>query len=258
MEAINEAPSFLDYREKSTFLYFAKDTKELRVGDVVVDRYNTYGFVKFISDNKGAFVRFIDGREVYQTESKEPFKKVTSANINQFNYQEKYYSHITKMGFGMMKALKKYLPHVNMFNDGNSIRVRASTYKQITDHFTQVQLGDNHSFISIKLTPQFNVEVEEFLVKRSDRGKDRFAYNLLDHLFRTIDNTVPQANRFKYKVTSSLDTYNKLYWFRMEHQWKKFQIKFTGFHAEWQKNKKRKFRDSSITDQNKKSANKFR
>jgi len=234
-------PSFLDYREKNIFLYTSKQGKELTPGSIVADEYNTYGYVKYVHDVKGAFIRFIDDTEVYESEIG-PVSKLSTADFNHFQVQERTFKHITIMGKAIMESLKKHFKFVNMFNDGNIIFVRASTYETITKRFTTARLGDNHSFLSIKLEPLYNLEVDQFMVKKSDRGKDRFVYEVLNDLFRTIQGT-KNFNRFTYEITSD-DEYNKIYWTRMEHQFKKLQLKFYGFHADYQKKQKKLFRNT--------------
>jgi len=234
-------PSFLDYREKNVFLYTSQEGKELTPGSIVADEFNTYGFVKYIHDVKGALIHFIDGTEVYENDIG-PVSKLQTADFNHFRLQERTFKHITVMGKAIMESLSKHFPFVNMFNDGNVIHVRASTHKGITQKFTTTQLADSHSFLSIKLEPLYDFEVQEFLVKKADRGNDRFVYNVLNDMFRDIAKT-PNFNRFKYRVTSE-DEYNKLYWLRMNQQHKKLQLKFHGFHAHFQNKQKKLYRNT--------------
>lgn len=224
MKPIVEAkPSYIDYREKNPGVLFAKQEKDFQVGDIVVDKYNTMGYVKFISDANGAFIRFIDDREIYQNQVNGKIRKVQSFNINQFNHQLRYFNLITKMGNVMVETLHDHFPHVNMFNDHNVIRIRASTNKAVTQRFTHEHLGSAYNYISFTLKPFVKFHLEEFVVKQSFR-KSRFAYKVLRDLFIDLDMKLSQTTRYSYLISCSDKHYNNDAWNRIFRQFKKFNF----------------------------------
>jgi len=222
---IFQNPNFLDYREKSAYLYFAGDGKKLKVGDIVADQYNILGYVKFMSEEKGAFVQFIDGIEGYTKELNLKFNRVPGANINQFSQHVTKFGELAKVGRIMVESLKKTFPHAHMFNNGEQIFVRASTNKRIVTQFTKVQLAHSHSFFSAVLIPRFKVVIDSFIVKYADQ-KSRFSYTTLKNLFQDLDQGLDNRSRFKWHIEIGHDdSYNLFVWRVIHKTFSKFQFK---------------------------------
>ena len=222
MPALNEiAPTFLDYKLKGHTLIGARKT-DLIPGDIVTDQFGIIGIVKFQSDKYGALIEFVDGLEVYDKKLK-GVKKLATTNQALFDYNQRYFGFITRLGRIIHQSIQQDYPHVNMFNNGKDLFVRGSTMKGITQHFTYQKIGKNHNYISVHLTPYFNCHIEAFDVKVPFR-KSRFTYNVLRDLFIDIDLAMPSANRINFKISEHHDD-NDHHWALLQKQFAKFKLK---------------------------------
>lgn len=214
-------PTFLDYKIKSPSIIGARK-KDLIPGDLVTDQFGIIGIVRFQSDKFGALIEFVDGLEIYESQIK-GIRKLTTTNVALFNWHQRYFGFITRLGRVMLLSIERDYPHSNMFNNGRDLFVRASTLKGVTTRFVAQRIGKNHNFFSAILSPFFNCHIQNFDVKTSLR-KSRFAYNVLRDLFIDIDLQMPSANRIKFTISEAHD-YNDRHWDLITRQFAKFKLR---------------------------------
>lgn len=225
MEQLQEAQgSFLDYQVRKTGFVGARKKSELRSGDIVSDQHGFIGIVRFITENKGSWIEFVDGMEGYDKDLKLKLKTLSIRNEQMFEHQRKYYGFITSLARIIHKSIDDDFPHVNMFYNGKDIFIKGSTQGAVTKRFTATQMGDQHSLLSIKLSPFFNLEVEVFDIQRAKRSS-RYSFNVLRNLLVDIDLKQKQANRIKFIINDSND-YNEEIWLRMKKMFKKFNLRY--------------------------------
>lgn len=214
-------PAFLDYKIKSPRLLGARK-QDLEVGDLVTDEYGIIGIVKFHSEKYGNLIEFVDGLEVYESIVKN-IRKLSTTNPALFDYNQRYFGFITRLGRVMLSSISDDFPHSNMFNNGRVLFVRGSTVKGSTIRFVAQKIGDSHNYFSAILTPFWSCHIEALHLKTSLR-KSKFTYNLLKKLFIDIDLQVPSANRINFKI-SSHNEYNDKWWALIQRQFAKFKLK---------------------------------
>lgn len=220
MEKILEnKPAFLDYKIKDIKILSARQ-KELKKGDLVTDDSGTIGKVKFKSEQFGNYIEFIDGFSVY--DSSVPVKKISTTSGLYFEHQKRYFGFITRLAKIITESISDNFPFVNMFNNGHAIFVRGSTQPTIVKKFTNMQMGDNHSLFSAKLTPFYNCNIEILDIKKSLR-KGSFTYLLLKFLFIDIDLEMVDDTKINFLV-SEKNKYNDKEWERMIQTFRKFKI----------------------------------
>ncbi len=215
-------PSFQDFRHKDIHLYGATRTKGLSPGDLVVDKHNITGIVKYTTEDKGNLIQFIDGLEEF--DRKIPVKKLQISTSQVYERQVRYFGYIVRLARIISKSLNQKFPYVNMYNNGAVVYVRASTMPAVVKSFTQANIGENHSYMSIALTPFWNFELEQFNVKKQLR-KSHFAYFTLRDLFIDIDLDMPDDKRIKWAINDNND-YNEWHWRRIIKQFRRYQLKY--------------------------------
>lgn len=217
-------PSFLDFKYKDIHLYGASNIKNaLETGDLVVDKHNIMGVVKFTTDNKGSFVRFIDGEEKYV--KNDEVNKLQISSSQAYEHQERYYGFITRLGKIIVKSFESHFPYVNMYNNGDVIYVRASTLKQVVMSFTQANIGQNNDYISIALTPFWNFELEQFNIKKQQRKGSQKAYLILRDLFIDIDLGMPDDKKIKWTINDNEED-NEWHWRRIIKAFKRYNLNY--------------------------------
>lgn len=218
-------PSFSEFRYKDIHLYGAMQLNKTGIepGDLVVDKHNITGIVKYTTENKGNLIQYIDGLEKFDL--KDPVKKLQISSPQVYEHQVRYFGFITKLGRIIAESLSDRFPYVNMYNNGSVLYVRGSTLSQVVYSFTQANIGDNHNFISIALTPFWNFELEQLDVKKQLRKSSHFVYFLLRDLFIDIDLNMSDDKRIKWTINDTND-YNEWHWRRIIKQFTRYKLNY--------------------------------
>lgn len=221
--AKRKQPTVQDFRFKDIHLFGATNVKTaLLPGDLVVDKHNVTGVVKYTTEKKGSLIRFIDGSELFDKDH--PVKKLQISSPQVYEHQERYFGYIVRLGKIIAESLKSRFPYVNMYNNGNVVFVRASTLSQVVKSFTYANIGESNSYISIALTPFWNFELEQFDLKKQLR-KSHLAYFILRDMFIDIDLGMPDDKRIKWTINDN-NEYNEWHWRRIIKQFKRYKLNY--------------------------------
>jgi len=217
-----DKPSFLSYRVTDIKRRGKKGFYE--PGDYVVDKHGIIGQINFES-GFGNYVTFIDDYSVYDSIVDLGLKKTVFTSPNIYDAYKRQFKDVTKMARVIAKSLDENYSYIGLFNNGTDLYVRASNRQNLTTGFTNQGITSNTDFISIRLSPFWNFDLDQFSIKKSLR-KSSNPYTILRDLFIDIDLGLDGlARRFKYVISDDLP-YNEELWQRIDKQFKKYNFQF--------------------------------
>lgn len=224
MLVVEKQPAFLDFQIRTAGFIGAKESKALREDDIIMDDQGIPGIIRFKSEQYGNFIEFIDGYSVYDTQLKSKLKLMTLQNDQLFLSQSRRFGYIVSLARVIKESLEDDFPYVNIIHNGREVFVRGSNNRTVTKKYTQSRVNNSTSFLSIKLTPFYNMEVETFDIARQKRYS-KFSYIVLRNMFIDIDLKQREDNRLNVIINDE-NEYNEEIWNEMARKFRKYHIKY--------------------------------
>lgn len=211
-----------DFRQTRSSFLSAKSQDTYEVGDMVIDESDITGKVKFTTEKYGVFVEYIDGFEQY--EKPDALRKLVFKSDSFFAEESRKYGMLVACGRVIRESVLDFFHYAEIDMAKNAVYVRASNIKVITTQFSSRHIGDADNFFQVRMTPLYNVELQQLHIRKSIRGTTQI-FKLARDLFIDLSLNLKDKHRYNFYITDD-NEYNKEHWLKIQKTFKHLDIDY--------------------------------